>query len=177
MPVTPDPHTAPDLSTAHRLVVMGVSGCGKSSLAQALCHALGATLIEGDDFHSASNKAKMHAGIALTDDDRAGWLATLGEQLVLQPGNSVLSCSALKLAYRERLRQAAPGLRFVFLALTPEQALARVQSRGASHFFHPGLVHSQFEALEPPTDEAGVLTLDATEPLLSLCAATLIWLE
>ena len=119
----------------------------------------------------------MHAGIALTDDDRADWLATLGEQLLQHPGSSVLSCSALKLAYRERLRQAAPGLRFVFLALTPEQALARVQSRGASHFFHPGLVHSQFEALEPPTDEAGVLTLDATEPLLSLCAATLDWLE
>jgi len=159
------------------LVVMGVSGCGKSSLAQALSEALGLRLIEGDDFHSAHNIERMQAGIPLTDDDRAGWLQTLGAELAASGPGAVLSCSALKLAYRQLLRQACPGLRFVFLELSPDTALARVQARAPSHFFNPALVHNQFEVLEPPLGEAGCLRLDATRPIAELCRSTLQWLQ
>ncbi|MDR3452722.1 MAG: gluconokinase [Rhodoferax sp.] len=155
---------------------MGVSGCGKSSLAAALSQSMGGFLIEGDDFHSAGNKAKMHAGVALTDEDRAGWLAALGLQLGQRARGTVLSCSALKRAYRATLRAASPGLRFIFLYIDLEHALARVQARAGEHFFHPALVHSQFEALEAPTGEAGVLRLDATQPLSTLCEAARGWL-
>ena len=103
----------------------------------------------------------MAAGQALGDDDRTGWLDRLGAELQGQGAGAVLTCSALKRRYRERLRAAAPGLRFVFLDLDQATAQARVASRGA-HFFSPTLVASQFEALEPPTGEAGVLRLDAT---------------
>lgn len=159
------------------LVVMGVSGCGKSSLAQALSGALGLRLIEGDDYHSPHNIERMQAGIPLTDDDRAGWLQTLGAELSASDPGAVLSCSALKLAYRQLLRQACPGLRFVFLELSPDTALARVKARAPSHFFNPALVRNQFEVLEPPLGETGCLRLDATRPLPELCQSTLQWLQ
>lgn len=167
---------APACALAGNLVVMGVSGCGKSSLAAALCRSLGGHLIEGDDFHSAGNKAKMHAGLALTDEDRAGWLASLGHELGQCDGGIVLSCSALKRAYRATLRAASPGLRFVFLDIDLEHVMARVKARAGQHFFHPGLVHDQFEILEPPLGEPGVLRLDATQSLAALCDATRDWL-
>src|SRR3990167_3194710 len=97
------------------LVIMGVAGCGKSSLGRALAEALSLPLVEGDDFHSPESRDKMSRGVALTDADRDGWLDTLGEQLLSRPDGAVLTCSALKRAYRERLRAARPGLRFVFL--------------------------------------------------------------
>ena len=152
------------------LVVMGVSGCGKSSLGEALAQTLGWPLIEGDDFHPSANKAKMAAGRPLVDADRIGWLDRLGVELQAHPDGAVLTCSALKRSYRERLRAAAPGLRFAFLDLDLATAQARVSGRNA-HFFSPRLVNSQFEALEPPTGEAGVLRLDATRPLAELTAA------
>jgi gluconokinase len=181
-----DPTSCPAVPSANRtgqactlagnLVVMGVSGCGKSSLAAALCEAMGGRLLEGDDFHSAGNKAKMHVGLALTDEDRAGWLAALGHELGKRAGGIVLSCSALKRAYRATLRAASPGLRFVFLDIDLAHAMARVQARAGEHFFHPGLVRNQFEVLEPPLGEPGVLRLDATQPLSVLCDATRDWL-
>ena len=91
------------------IVVMGVAGCGKSSLGAALAQAEGLPLVEGDDFHSAANRAKMSQGIALTDADRDGWLDILGQQLQAHPGGMVLTCSALKRRYRDRLRLARPG--------------------------------------------------------------------
>lgn len=141
---------------------MGVSGSGKSTVAVCAAYVLGLPAVEGDAFHSAANVAKMRAGQPLTDDDRDGWLQALAEQL--QRGPQALSCSALKRSYRERLRAASPGLRFVFLEISPALALARVEARGG-HFFSAGLVASQFATLEPPTDEAGVLRLPATAPL------------
>ena len=90
-----------------RLVVMGVSGCGKSSLGAALARELALPLIEGDDFHPPENVSKMRAGIALTDADRVGWLAALGRELAGRHAGAVLTCSALKRDYRERLRAAA----------------------------------------------------------------------
>lgn len=159
------------------LVIMGVAGCGKSSLAVAVAPVIGLPLIEGDDFHSPANRAKMTEGIALTDADRAGWLDALGEQLRTHPEGLVLTCSALKLIYRERLRAAAPGLRFVFMDIGREDAQARVSARAASHFFSTSLVDSQFATLEVPTGEAGVLRVDAMSSPAALRDQVTAWLE
>jgi gluconokinase len=161
----------------HSVVVMGVAGCGKSSLAAALAHATDATLIEGDSHHSTANREKMSRGIALTDADRDGWLNVLGDLLRQQPRNAVLTCSALKRSYRDRLRQAAPGLRFVFLDIARDDALARVAARGAAHFFSSSLVDSQFEALESPVGEPGVLRVDAMAPLSQTLSDVTRWLN
>jgi len=158
------------------LVVMGVSGCGKSSLAAAVASLLRLPLIEGDEFHPETNQAKMRAGIALSDMDRADWLALLGQQLALHPHGAVLTCSALKRSYRDQLRAASPGLRFAWLDLDQDAALARVAQRGAAHLFPPSLVASQFNALEPPIGEGGVLRLDALLPLTTLRDQVMAWL-
>lgn len=158
------------------MVVMGVAGCGKSTLARRIAQATGRALIEGDDFHSAANVRKMRAGVPLTDADRRGWLDQLAAQLVAHPHHVVLSCSALKRAYRDRLRAAAPGLRFVFLAIEREAARERVGSRGA-HFFSPHLVDSQFATLEPPVGEAGVLQVDALAPIAEIQRQVHAWLQ
>ena len=150
------------------LVVMGVAGCGKSSVAAAFARAEGLPLIEGDAFHSETSVGKMSRGIALTDADRAGWLERLGAELRARPQGVVLTCSALRRAYRERLRAASPGLRFAFLEIDREQALARVSARAGEHFFSASLVDSQFATLEPPLGEPGVLRLDATRPIAEL---------
>ncbi|ABR82582.1 MULTISPECIES: gluconokinase, GntK/IdnK-type [Pseudomonas aeruginosa group] len=159
------------------LVIMGVAGCGKSSVSQALCQRSGAHGIEGDSFHPAANIRKMSAGIPLTDDDRAGWLDTLAEQLrqaVAAGKLPVLTCSALKRAYRDRLRRAVPGLGIVYLELTPEVAAERVAQR-PGHFMPATLIDSQFAALEPPLDEPLTLRLDATLPVERLAQAAHAW--
>ena len=156
---------------------MGVAGCGKSSLGVAVARQLGLPLIEGDDHHSADSLSKMRSGIALLDADRAGWLTALGLQLSSRPTAVVLTCSALKHAYRERLRQADPGLRFVYLDINRSQALARVTARAAEHFFSTSLVDSQFATLEVPTGEPGVLRVDAMAPLADLQAQVCSWLS
>lgn len=158
------------------LVVMGVAGCGKSAVGQRLAQALGLPLVEGDDFHPKRNIHKMQQGIALTDDDRADWLRTLGEQLAAQPAGAVLTCSALKRAYRDTLRAALPGLRFVHLAITEAESLRRVAQR-PGHFYPPSLVASQFEALQDPAGEPGVLSLDATASLDALALQAQDWLN
>jgi len=158
------------------LVVMGVAGCGKSSLGSAVAHALGRPLIEGDDFHAPASIAKMKAGTPLGDADRAQWLAVLALELTIHPGGAVLTCSALKAAYRQRLRAGTPGLRFAYLRLDRAESLRRVAARGARHVFPPSLVDSQFAALEAPDAEPGVLTLDATLPLAELCRLTTRWM-
>jgi gluconokinase len=160
----------------HSLVIMGVSGCGKSSLGGAVAHAIARPLIEGDDFHSAANKAKMTSGTPLTDEDRQAWLAELGQQLGAHAEGAVLTCSSLKLAYRNQLRTASPDLRFAFLEISPEQALLRVAARAGEHLFPASLVDSQFAALQSPTGEPGVLTLDASLPLPQLTARVTEWL-
>lgn len=170
------PRSNPSDASGSALVVMGVAGCGKSSVGAALASALGWRLIEGDDFHSPESRTKMTQGIALDDADRAGWLDRLAQQLRTGSGGTVLTCSALKRAYRDRLRQAVPSVRFAFLEIDREQALTRVAGRGA-HFFSPSLVSSQFAALENPRGECGVLALDATEPLEELVRTALIWIR
>ncbi|MFT7772690.1 gluconokinase [Roseateles sp.] len=157
------------------LVVMGVAGCGKSTLAMAVAEHLGRTWLEGDRFHSEASRCKMAEGVPLTDEDRAGWLASLCEQLRQDPG-VLLTCSALKRTYREQLRAASPGLRFAFLDIDRAQASRRVSAR-ASHFFAASLVDSQFETLESPIGEPGVLRLDALRPLGELQAQVSDWLR
>ncbi|EXF94278.1 gluconokinase [Pseudomonas fluorescens HK44] len=147
------------------LVIMGVAGCGKSSVSEALCLLSGATGIEGDTFHPAANIEKMSAGIPLNDDDRAGWLDSLCEELRRVDASGarpVLTCSALKHSYRERLRSALPGLGFVFLELTPEVAADRVAHR-PGHFMPSTLIASQFATLESPIGEPLTLALDASK--------------
>lgn len=150
--------------SALHVVVMGVSGCGKSAVGKRLAAALGLPLIEGDSFHPARNIDKMQQGVALTDEDRAGWLARLGRELSRHPAGAVLTCSALKRSYRDSLRTWMPGLRFVHLALGEQDALLRVAGR-EGHFYPPSLVASQFEALEDPAAEPGVVAVDALLPL------------
>ena len=162
---------------SHQIVIMGVAGCGKSSLATLVAQTQGLSLIEGDDFHSADSRAKMSQGIALTDADREGWLSRLGEELRQHPQGAVLSCSALKRQYRERLRAAAPGLRFVFLEIGREQAQQRVTARAPQHFCSTTRVDSQFATLESPIGETGVLRLDATAALPQLQAEVAAWLQ
>ena len=159
------------------LVVMGVSGCGKSTLGQAVAADLGLPLIEGDDFHPESNIRKMKSGIALTDEDRAGWLAQLAHELAARPEGAVLTCSALKRAYRDRLRSAVPGLRFVFMQIDRAEALARVQARSASHIFPASLVDNQFQTLESPHGEPGVLTVPAVDPMPASTARVREWVR
>lgn len=166
-------------ANAHALVVMGVSGCGKSSLAIAIAQDLGGSMLEGDAFHPATSQEKMAQGTPLTDADRAGWLITLGEELARHnDANVVLSCSALKKSYRDILRSYKPNLRFVYLDISPATALARVSTRAVAegHFFPATLVDNQFATLEVPAGETGVLTVDATEPMPALVAQVRAWL-
>ena len=155
---------------------MGVAGCGKSAVGRRVADALGLQLIEGDDFHPPGNIRKMQQGIALDDADRTGWLQLLGRQLADAPGGAVLTCSALKAAYRDSLRREAPGLRFVHLAISQAESLRRVSSR-PGHFYPPSLVASQFEALQDPSAEPGVLKLAGDEALEALARRAVAWIK
>lgn len=162
-----------------RVVVMGVAGCGKSAVGELIASKLGLPLIEGDDFHPAANVSKMQRGVPLTDDDRADWLQTLGLALARHSDGAVLTCSALKASYRERLRAAATPLStplyFVYLQISEAESLRRVGQR-AGHFYPPSLVASQFAALQDPSGEPGVLTLDGSAPLSDLGRRAAQWL-
>jgi gluconokinase len=149
------------------VVVMGVSGAGKTSLGRALAEALGVEFLEGDAFHPASNVAKMSRGEPLDDADRWPWLDRLASELARAAADGrglVLTCSALKRAYRDRLRAGAPGLRLVFLKGDKALIRTRLVSR-RGHFMPPGLLDSQFAALEEPGADESHLVIDVTPPL------------
>jgi gluconokinase len=141
-------------------VVMGVSGCGKSEVGSRLALALGAAFIEGDRFHPAANVRKMAAGIALTDADRAGWLAQLADELARACAGGrgvVLACSALKRAYRDTLRGSNCAPTFVHLTGDRATIAARIAAR-AGHYMPASLLDSQLRDLEPlQADEAGIV--------------------
>jgi len=149
-----------------RWVIMGVSGCGKSTIGQALAAHYGVAFVEGDQFHPAANVAKMSAGLALDDADRAGWLLALQAELRAasdQGVGLVVSCSSLKRRYRDVLRAGDPALRFVHLDGARALIASRMQAR-REHYMPPSLLDSQFRDLEPlQTDEAGI-TLAITAP-------------
>lgn len=155
---------------------MGVSGCGKSTLAARLAQALDGVFIEGDDHHPAPSREKMRQGIALCDRDREPWLDQLSARMNGNEGATVLSCSALKRTYRERLRARVDGLRFVFLDIALPEATKRVSNR-SGHSFPASLVADQFATLEPPGGEAGVLCVDAVQPIERNLDAAMQWIR
>jgi gluconokinase len=146
------------------VVVMGVSGCGKTAVGNRLAQRLGARFIDADDLHPAANVEKMRAGTPLDDADRAQWLALLNARLreALAAGEPVvLACSALKQRYRDTLAAGVPGLRFVHLAGSRELIAARLAAR--QHRYMPAsLLDSQFAALEVPVD---AIVIDVALPL------------
>jgi gluconokinase len=141
---------------------MGVSGTGKSTIGQMLASRLGWDFYEGDDFHPPINIEKMKHGVALTDDDRVGWLTSIANQmsqLELQNKNGVITCSALKEKYRQKLMSASQNLRFVFLHGANDLISERLTTR-KGHFMTSKLLQSQLETLEEPKD---ALKFDITE--------------
>jgi gluconokinase len=153
------------------IVVMGVSGSGKTTVGIALAAALGLPFQDADDLHPAANVAKMASGHALTDDDRMPWLALVGAELAAAPEGLVIACSALKRVYRRAILAAAPSTRFVFLDGSRELLESRVQHRHG-HFMPASLLDSQLatlESLEP--DEPGVrISLDDHTTVASIVA-------
>ncbi|RKN10531.1 gluconokinase [Streptomyces radicis] len=141
------------------IIVMGVSGSGKTTVAEGLARRLDVPLAEADDFHPPANVAKMSAGTPLTDEDRAPWLDALGAWLAerdLAGGGGVMTCSALKRRYRDRLRAASPDVFFVHLTGDFDLIERRMRER-KGHFMKAGLLRSQFADLEPlQPDEHGV---------------------
>lgn len=136
---------------AHLFVVMGVSGCGKTTVGQALAARLGCPFYDGDDFHPPANVAKMASGVPLNDGDRAPWLARLAgllKQHEAKGETAVLACSALKQLYREQLR-VSPEVQFVYLAGSFDLIWQRMSQR-ANHYMKADMLRSQFAALEPP---------------------------
>ena len=149
---------------ANAIVIMGISGCGKSTLGHALAQSTGYRFIEGDDLHTAANITKMSSGTALTDEDRWPWLERVGDVLgtASETDGRVVSCSALKYAYRNYLRLRAPvPLLFVFPNLSIEIVRARL-SRRQNHYMPQALLDSQLATLELPRPHERVLTLEGT---------------
>jgi carbohydrate kinase (thermoresistant glucokinase family) len=149
-----------------RWVIMGVSGCGKSSIGLQLATALQVPFLEGDSYHSYANVAKMTAGVPLTDADRADWLQALHQEIRdarLKGSGLVLSCSSLKRRYRDLLRSADPELRFAHLAGPRELIAARMAAR-KDHYMPTALLDSQLATLEPLQDDEAGIVLDIALP-------------
>ena len=163
----------PARQLAGQCVVMGVAGCGKSLVGSALARTLGWTYVEGDLLHPPANVQRMASGLPLTDEHRWGWLDAIGQRIALsqQQGDGVIAaCSALKRAYRDRLRRYGDGLTFIYLEIDRQTAARRVGAR-KGHFMPASLVDSQFAALEPPGRDEMSVTLDARRPVEELVAA------
>ena len=143
------------------LIVMGVSGSGKSTIGEMLAERLGWTFEDGDRFHPASNVAKMSAGHPLTDEDRRPWLQAIANEIdrVCKAGErAVIACSALKRAYRDILVHGRDDVRIIFLDGTQDLIAARLAAR-KGHFMPPGLLASQFRTLEPPAGDENPVTV------------------
>ncbi|MFN3275370.1 MAG: gluconokinase [Paracoccus sp. (in: a-proteobacteria)] len=154
-----------------RVVVMGVSGCGKTAVGRALAQHLGRRFVDADSLHSPENIAKMAAGQPLDDDDRAGWLEALAGLIAREDG-LVLACSALKRRYRDRLRQADPALTFLYLHGSFQTISTRMRSRDDHYFAGEHMLESQFSQLEEPVDEP-VLNVSVEQDLDKVIAASL----
>ena len=149
------------------ILVMGVSACGKSEIAGRLATTLEVPCIEGDALHPPGNIEKMSNGVPLEDEDRWPWLDALAGSVEThsgEQGGAVFSCSALKKAYRQRLRDCVPNLITIYLELDIETAQNRA-SRRAGHFMPAALVESQFSTLEPPLGEPCTISVDARLPI------------
>ena len=152
------------------VVLMGVTGAGKTTVGQQLAAALGWTFVEGDAFHPPANIAKMHRGEPLDDADRAPWLGAIRQridELVAAAQSAVIACSALKRAYREVLARDRPEVTFVYLKASAALIAERLRHR-AGHFMPPALLQSQLDTLEEPADG---ITVDAGPPPAKIVAA------
>ena len=160
------------------IVMMGVSGSGKTTVGRALAVRLGVPFQEGDDVHPAANIDKMRRGIALDDADRAPWLDAIAAWIAANgAGGGVASCSALKRRYRDRLRAAgAPSLGFALLQVDTAAAHRRLADR-PGHFMPESLIDSQLQTLEPPVAENDVVALDSTRPVTAIVAAIVEWID
>lgn len=169
--------------TDWRIVVMGVSGCGKSSVGLALAESLDASFIDGDDLHPEANKNLMAAGIPLNDENRWPWLDSVAQALAGPAdtqangaSGTVIACSALKRSYRQRILNGAPNTFFIHLAGSRELLAERMSSRG-SHFMPLSLLESQLATLEPlGSDEPGV-TFDIALPMQTIVEQAIVALQ
>jgi gluconokinase len=156
-------------------VVMGVSGCGKSTVGRALAQALALPYVEGDELHPLANVERMAAGIALTDADRAGWLKAVAHRLsdvAARQRGVVVTCSALKRRYRDQLRAAAPDVQFVHLH-GHAALLADRLARRSGHYMPASLLQSQLETLEHPQADEHAIVIDIDQPPEALVAELL----
>jgi gluconokinase len=151
------------------VLVMGVSGCGKTTVGQAVAAKLGWPFYDADEFHTPANVAKMMSGIPLSDADRAPWLDELHELIarhINEHKPAVLACSALKESYRQVLLRDCPGVLVVYLKGSFELIWSRMADR-PGHYMKPNMLKSQFEALEEP---AAALTIDVSQPVEQIVA-------
>ncbi len=157
------------------IIVMGVSGSGKSSIGEGVAAKLGIHFIEGDALHPAANVEKMSKGVPLTDEDRWPWLEKIGQEIsasLAKDEGVVVTCSALKRVYRERLRAAAGGhLYFIYLEGSKELLTKRMGER-KGHFMPASLLESQLQTLEVPTGEPGVVTVDIDDTIEGIVEAS-----
>ncbi len=159
------------------IVVMGVSGSGKSAVGAALAQRIRVPFADADDFHPPANIAKMTAGEPLNDDDRYPWLEAIGEWLGARcTDGGVMSCSALKRRYREQLRQHCGAVIFLHLAGSPE-VIGRRQASRPGHFMPASLLASQFETLEPLADDERGVTIDVDQDIDSIVESYLTHTE
>lgn len=167
----------PPLLPPPLVIAMGVAGSGKSTFGSLLARRLRCPFLEGDDLHPPANRAKMAAGHPLDDADRAPWLAAIAAWLGARRAcgkAGVAACSALKRAYRDRLRRAG-ATAFILLDAPPAILASRLRAR-RGHFMSPALLASQLATLEPPGPDEDVLVLDAGQPPAALVAAAAAWL-
>lgn len=160
------------------LIVMGVSGSGKTTVARALAARLSWPYAEGDDFHPRANRDAMAAGHPLSDADRLPWLRSLATWAGARHAageSTIMSCSALRRGYRDVLRGGAPGTAFVHLRADRNELLARMQSR--EHFFPPGLLDSQLLSLQPLEDDEDGITLHAVRSACDVIGDVVEWVE
>jgi len=155
-------------------ILMGVCGCGKTTVGTLLAARVGGVYLDGDDFHPAGNKAKMAAGQALDDADRAGWLAALRRAIDAHAGPwpLFLGCSALKRRYRDLLRggERGAGVRFVYLRGSRELLAGRLAER-QGHYMKAGMLESQLADLEEPAADERAVTVDIAPPAAEIVAA------
>jgi gluconokinase len=167
------------MTKAPIILVMGVSGAGKTTIASLLADRLSWAFLDADDLHPPENHAKMARGEPLDDEDRRPWLVAVSDFMLAQQrlgAPAVVACSALKRAYRDRLRRGLADLRVVFIHATPELLAERLERR-SGHFMPPSLLASQLEALEPPSPDENVVVVQAGETPKEIVERVLEWMD